>query len=177
MTQEHKGKRTQVLMSIPAPVLDLVGQDQERYGVPELSQFAADLLCHIYGMPDLARKLGRDAAGQLELPIATVRAAPGDPIVNILCAAGSPSAVASGPGSTEAIKIKIRVPNRVQTRIKKDTARFGVSSATRFIVDLFCNLYGRPDLARELNHRKEQLKLSVLGRGKPAPELDPDLVA
>ncbi|MGH3587785.1 MAG: hypothetical protein ACRDQ0_15835, partial [Pseudonocardia sp.] len=172
MAQPHKGLRTQIKMSMPDAVRELIWRAQGKYQVTEFSQFLADLLCLTYGRPDLARKLGQDNSGQLRLSLSG-RETPDHMVVDAPRTDDRGAGDDHGPTSI----VKARVPDEVMQLIKADTARLGISSPTQFVLDLFCHVFGRSDLARELHpRREEQLGLSVLPRREP-DQMDPHLVA
>lgn len=64
------GGTSQVKIRVPEDVMEAVKADRERFGISSWAVFIADLLCHAYGCPDLARELNRGGGEeQLELPI------------------------------------------------------------------------------------------------------------
>lgn len=66
---------SQVKVRVPDEVMTRIKQDAARVKVSSWSQFIADLLCHVYGRPDLACELHRREE-QLELPISAARHEP-----------------------------------------------------------------------------------------------------
>ncbi len=154
MAQPHKGSRVQINVYLPAVVAALVGNDVRRFEVSSTSQYLADLLCHHYGRPDLARELGRKQ-GQLSLT-------PRTPPERIGTAADHTE------GTDDRILVKMRVPSDVVTLIDEDAADKGGASRAGLLAAMTCHAYGRDDLTRELEPRKEQLQLAITARHEPA---------
>jgi hypothetical protein len=153
MAQPHKGPRVQVNVHLPEAVLDLVGTDRVRFEVSSTSQYLADLVCHFYDRPGLAREMGRPEE-QLKLSGAASPA----PVENV-------SRVQQESGNRPLV---MRIPRDVVQLIDRDAADKGVSSRPRFLEDLVCRVYGRPDIARELDRREEQLQLAIAARNEHA---------
>lgn len=154
MAREHKGPRRLVKLRLPDVVLELVHDDQAKHEVKELSQFVADLLCLVYDMPELVRELD---PGQMQLKLPGLDHGKRD---------GGPHPTSLVPHGLSLVMV--RVPEEVMARITDDRARFGVSSWSGFVSDLLCHVYGRPDLARELDSGEEQLELPIPVRYEPA---------
>jgi hypothetical protein len=55
--------------------------------------------------------------------------------------------------------VNLHLPQAVLQLVEKDIDRLQASSMSQYLADLASCAYGRPDLARELNQRGEQLKL------------------
>jgi hypothetical protein len=153
MAQPHKGSRVQVNVYLPAVVATLIGADVATLEASSTSQYLADLLCHLYGRPELARELGRHQA-TLDLPL------PRSPELR--------RASDHATDSDERVLVKMRIPTDVVVMIDEDAADKGVASRAGLLADLTCQVYGRPDLARELETRKEQLQLAITDRHEPA---------
>lgn len=153
MAQPHKGSRVQVNVFLPAVVATLIGSDVADLGASSTSQHLADLLCHLYGRADLARELGRQES-ILDVPL------PRRPQFR---SAGNTAA-----GDDDRVLVKMRIPTAVVELIDKDAAEKGIASRAGLLADLTCQVYGRPDLARELDIRKEQLQLAISDRHEPA---------
>jgi hypothetical protein len=154
MAQPHKGPRVQVNIHLPEAVLDLVGTDRARFEVSSTSQYLADLVCHVYDRPGLARELGQREE-QLKLS--------GSPRPEVMARMSR-----AEQGSENRPLVKMRLPRDVVQLIDQDAAVNGVSSRPRFLEDLVCHVYGRHDLARELDPRKEQLQLAIATRDEHA---------
>jgi hypothetical protein len=67
MAQPHKGPRTQVKTRVPDEVVALIEQVKSRQGVSSVSQYIADVLCHVLNHPELALELQREEV-QFSLP-------------------------------------------------------------------------------------------------------------
>lgn len=153
MAQPHKGSRVQVNVYLPAVVAALIGNDVATLEASSTSQYLADLLCHLYGRPELARELGRHES-TLDVPL------PRRPELR--------SAAGTVTGTDDRVLVKMRIPTAVVEMIDKDAADKGIASRAGLLADLTCQVYGRPDLARELDMRKEQLQLAISDRHEPA---------
>jgi len=58
-------------------------------------------------------------------------------------------------------QVNVDVPDVILTLVGRDRMAFEVSSTSQYLADLVCHLLGKPDLARELDRRGEQLRLST----------------
>jgi hypothetical protein len=147
VAQPHKGDRVQIKLHLPTEVMRCVYLDRDRLDVSSNSQFLSDLLCYICGMPQLALEVGREE-DQLEL-MAPDKHTPVD---------STPAKPALSSGGEERMQM-VRIPAVLSEFFTRELKNNGVSSKTRLAADLVCTHYGRPDLAKELHHREEQLTL------------------
>ncbi|WP_028935004.1 hypothetical protein [Pseudonocardia spinosispora] len=159
MAQPYKGPRTQVNVVVPDVILTLVERDRRAFEVSSMSQYLADLVCHLLGSPRSAREFDRGEE-QLRLSSMSMRGTPGRQDASERQAAGGREPV------------KLRIPDAVVELLDKKVTEGASSSRKSYLEGLICTAYGRADLAPDLVHHAEQMALPIvaLARHTPLPE-------